>query len=251
MKTLFPAAVLCLAMVASHVASAATVTITANRDATLYEDPAGAQSSGASLFVMTGRVGTNDSSPLRRALVQFDLSALPAGAVITAAELTMTATRVKDNTAFVTTLQRVTAGWTEGTTNAGSGGNGAPADAGDATWLHRSSPSLWANAGGDFSATISASQTIGALGSYTWSSSGVVSDVQFWADNPSQNFGWMVRGNEQTPQSVKEFSSHEGAAAPSLLITYTQVPEPGSAALAAAALAPALVRRRKTAQAKR
>jgi hypothetical protein len=43
---------------------------------------------------MTGRVGVNDTSPLRRALVQFDFSALPAGAVITAVELTLNCSKV-------------------------------------------------------------------------------------------------------------------------------------------------------------
>ena len=225
-------------------ASAVTVTVTAVHDATLYEDPAGGQSSGASAFVMTGRVGTNDTSPIRRALVMFDLSSLPAGAVITGAELSMNVTKVKDNTAFITTVQRMSAGWTEGSTNAGSGGNGAPADPGDATWLHRSSPSLWATAGGDFSGTISASQVVSSLGLYTWSGSGLVSDVQAWANNPAQNFGWVVRGNETTPQSVKEFSSREGATAPSLLITYTVIPEPGGAALLALAALPLTARKK-------
>ena len=50
--------------------------------------------------------------------------------------------------------------------------------------------------GGDFSATVSASQSVGAIGQYTWSSAQMVADVQSWLDNPASNFGWLVLGDE-------------------------------------------------------
>ncbi len=212
-------------------AVAASVSLTPLKDATLYEDATGSQSSGASTFLMTGRVGTNDPSPLRRGLVQFDLSTIPAGATINSVQLTMALTRLRNTNSVATTVQRVTAAWTEGTTNAGTGGNGAIANPGDATWLHRTSPSAWATPGGDFLGTASSTLNVSTLGSYTWTGAGLLSDVQFWLANSSQNFGWILRGDEVTSQSVKEFGSRESAVDPVLLIDFTPVPEPSGAAL--------------------
>jgi len=212
--------------VLAEIAGAAVVTLTPVQDATLYQDGPGAQSSGASAFLMAGSVGGKDATPLRRALLQFNFSSLPAGAVINSVQLTMNLTKVKNNNAAATTLQRVTAAWVEGTTNAGTGGNGALANPGDATWLHRSSPQAWTNPGGDFLGINSANLNVGGTGLYTWSGAGLVHDVQNWLAAPSQNFGWILRGNETTPQSIKEFSSRSGATPPSLKIDYTVVPEP-------------------------
>ena len=47
---------------------------------------------------------------------------------------------------------------------------------------------------GDFSGTVSADQSVGAIGQYVWSSAQMVADVQSWLDNPSTNFGWLVKG---------------------------------------------------------
>ena len=41
---------------------------------------------------------------------------------------------------------------------------------------------------------VSASQSVGAIGDYTWSSARMVGDVQSWLDNPVNNFGWLVLG---------------------------------------------------------
>lgn len=217
-------------------AAAATVSLNPVKDATLYEDPAGGQSSGASTFLMTGRVGTNDASPRRRGLLQFDLSGIPAGATINSVQLTLQLVKVKNNNSTATTLQRVTGAWTEGTTNAGTSGNGTTANPGDATWLHRTSPTPWTNPGGDFLGTASSTLNVGSLGSYTWGGAGLVTDVQFWLGNATQNFGWILRGDEVTPQSVKEFSSREGATDPILLINFTPVPEPSSVTLVLAVI---------------
>ena len=225
-------------------AAAVIVSFSPVQDATLYEDPAGTQSSGASTFLMAGRVGANDTSPLRRSLLQFSLSTIPAGAAINSVQLTLQLTKLKNSNPVVTTLQRVTSAWTEGLTNAGTGGNGAAANVGDATWLHRASPTTWANPGGDFLGTASSTLNVADLGSYTLSGAGMAADVQFWLVNPAQNFGWMLRGDESTAQSIKEFGSRQGAVVPQLVINYTPVPEASSAALVLATLGLAVRRRR-------
>jgi hypothetical protein len=137
------------------------------------------------------------------------------------------------------TLYRVQANWGEGTSVApGGGGAGAPATPGDATWLHRFSPStFWATPGGDFVGTASAAATLTGTGPVTWSSAGLLADVQSWVNSPSTNFGWIVRGNEATAGTGIGFASRENfstASRPSLVVTFTPVPEPSFVLLASA-----------------
>ena len=56
------------------------------------------------------------------------------------------------------------ADWGEGTSVApGEEGDGAPATTNDATWRHRFFDTIfWTTEGGDFSGTVSASQSVGA-----------------------------------------------------------------------------------------
>jgi spore coat protein A len=92
------------------------------------------------------------------------------------------------------------ADWGEGTSNANAQeGQGAPATTNDATWRHRFYSTLfWTTQAGDFSGTMSASQSVGAIGFYTRSSAQMVVDVQSWLDNPASNFGWLVLGDESS-----------------------------------------------------
>ncbi|MDX1388559.1 MAG: hypothetical protein R3344_05190, partial [Acidobacteriota bacterium] len=106
-------------------------------------------------------------------------------------------------------------------------GGGGPSAAGDATWIHTFwDTSFWAAAGGDFVAGASASTTVDQNGPYTWgSTAGMVADVQSWLDNPGNNFGWIVLGDESTAPlpSAKRFDSRENAAtAPVLTVNFTE-----------------------------
>ena len=76
---------------AAHVAMAATtVQMTPVADATLYENVAGlyANSQGAGVFA-----GLNGGGAIRRALVRFDLSSLPADVTVTNVSLKLVVTR--------------------------------------------------------------------------------------------------------------------------------------------------------------
>jgi hypothetical protein len=106
-------------------------------------------------------------------------------------------------------------------------GDGAPATPNDATWRHRFFDTIfWTNEGGDFSATVSASQSVGGIGQYTWSSTQMVADVQSWLDDPASNFGWLVLGNETTIATAKRFDTRESASPPMLTIQYRVVATP-------------------------
>ena len=95
-------------------------------------------------------------------------------------------------------LHRLLADWQEGAGQGfGNEGSGADAAPGDVTWNYRVFMSLdWSTPGGDFFPVASATATVGGTGSYTWESSGLVTDVQRWLDDPAGNFGWVLLGDE-------------------------------------------------------
>jgi len=226
------AAMLCAAALvglSAKSASADQVVLTPASDNTIIEDPSGAFSAGIATYFFAGRVGINGGSTLRRGALRFDLSSIPPGSVISSVSLKMTCSAVGLTTQYPISLKRFTKSWGEGASQA-FGGGGAPSATNDVTWLHRfyGTTQLWTTPGGEFIATASATRNVGATGVYTWASTtALVADVQLWANQPAQNFGWCVIGNETTLQSVKRFDSREASVAsarPQLTIVYTPAP---------------------------
>ena len=159
---------------------------------------------------------------------------IPAGATISSATLTLSVVGVPSggfNSIF--DLNRLTVSWGEGN---GSDHGGSTAGANQATWNNRfgTSGSPWSAAGGDFAATISGSRSISGFGSYTFSSTAtMVADVQGWYNNPSSNFGWLLRSeSELTATSIRRFGSRDDPSnSPQLTIQFSVVPEPGVCSL--------------------
>ena len=214
-------ALLAFIFTAPQLATAQTASLAPSKDNTLYESANGSLSNGQGDGLFVGRA--NDSR-IRRALLAFDLSSIPADATITGATLTLQCTKAGSNSPTDISLRRVSRDWGEGASNAtGEEGTGAAAQSGDATWRHAFFNTVqWTTAGGDFSGTASATTAVGGAGSYSWSGSGMVADVQAWLGNPASNFGWAMIGNETTDKSAKRFASSEAASAPPRLqITYT------------------------------
>ncbi len=230
-------------------APAESVNLGPAQDNTLIQrtDPSGQLSNGlGDIFV--GRTNQDGQGPatisIRRGLVQFDLSSIPAGAIITGATLTMREAMGLNGDPVVS-LHRILAAWGEGTSFQ-SGGMGAAATQNDATWLYRyynaANPALsptWTTPGGDFTSIASGTSIIfddlGGGQLFTWSDPGMVADLQFWLDNPTQNFGWLLQGDEGRGQSAKRLNSRDSGFPPELAITYQLVPEPASFALLAIA----------------
>ena len=216
-----------LCCTAATLTMAATISIMPSKDNTLYEyDPAeGDHSNGAGLHFFAGENGMGE---LRRGVLAFDISGIiPAGSTITAVSLTMNMSMTPAGAETVE-LHKLLADWGEGTSHAPMGeGDGAPATPNDATWRHRFFDTIfWTNEGGDFSATVSASQSVGGIGQYTWSSTQMVADVRSWLDDPASNFGWLVLGNETTIATAKRFDTRESASPPMLTIQYRVVATP-------------------------
>jgi len=107
----------------------------------------------------------------------------------------------------------------------GQQGGGGVAEAGDATWVHRVFPdTLWSTPGGAFSPTASAVQQVASVASYTFGSTAeMVTDVQGWLDDPSDNHGWALVLPSPAIGSAKRFNSREHGTAssrPRLTVTY-------------------------------
>ena len=137
-----------------------TVSLPPQKDNTLYEDAAGQLSNGQGVYLYAGLTQSNS---LRRGLIAFDLSSIPANATITGATLSMFLFQSGPGFPRVdVSLSKVSRNWGEGASNAGEpGGAGIQAEPGDATWLHTFySTVLWTTPGGDFSATASATTPI-------------------------------------------------------------------------------------------
>lgn len=202
------------------IAKSETVYIVADKDNTLIENDSVGQcevspgefrqcSNGSGPFLFAGRTNQGVNN-LRRGLVHFDVaSVLPPDARIKSALLMLYLSRSQDFKSEIN-LYRVLNDWGQGASYA-KGGKGAPAETNDATWLHTFYPDTsWLNEGGDYVMQSSASLDVGPdNGSYTWESRQMNNDVQSWVDTPGENFGWILIGDENTPQSVMGFASRE------------------------------------------
>lgn len=210
----------CLAAIpALGAAESQTLFIVAGADNTLYEDPDGAVSNGEGGFMLAGRNNLGQDS-IRRAVLYFDVAGqLPYGAIVEQASLTLYLERGNGGER-VLNLHRLLSDWGEAGSKVMGGGLGAPAQQGDATWLHSFWPDVfWQRDGGHYVGRVSASQTVGdpapgmeldTPGFYTWGSSArLVQDVRRWQRQPEKNFGWILLGDETVSQTAKRFSSRD------------------------------------------
>ncbi len=235
-----------LIIVALRPAAAAIIEFSPGRDTTIFSD-APTFSNGAGDYLFAGATN-NGPDYLRRALLAFDLTVIPAGSIIVSAELRLTVSRkpLTDSGLRNFTLHRATSGWGEGSSNAaGQEGSGIAATAGDATWgLRVQSPAQpWSAPGGDFDATPSALLQMGDPAPYVFQLPGIAADVQDWV-NGAPNHGWVLLGDETRTATARRFNSrNDPDTGPLLTVEYLLVPEPSVSALFGFALVCALLRR--------
>ena len=176
---------------------AVTVNLGAAKDSTIFDDATNNTSNGGGQAFFSGMNGEGTTT---RGLIMFDIAAaVPTGAMITNATLTLHHNSPRDRGIETFHLHKLLADWGEENsvpsnddTNLG-GAFGTSALPGDATWAHRFFPNdFWSTSGGDFSSTRSASTTVNVNGSHDWSSAQLATDVQNWLDDPASNFGWIL-----------------------------------------------------------
>jgi hypothetical protein len=208
------ATVLLLVVSAEQSLQADSLTLSAERDATLFEQITPPLASGSGQFLFAGKTLQGLQGQRRRALLRFDLSAVPRGAAIESVELRLECLQFQGNETAMT-LHRVTKGWTEGPSDpTGNEGQGTPALVGDCTWVHASFDGMsggiaWSAAGGDFVTIASASTISPGEGLHVWTGSGLVADVQAMVDGTLVNEGWILLGDESQPGTARRFASSE------------------------------------------
>lgn len=199
--------------------SQTTVNIPVAADATIFSDSTHyADGRGV---LRSGKICNGNE---RRMLMYFDLSAyVPLNATVTDVRLDVNVfaggSGIGNDSYKIYQLQEE---WTEGPSLALSG-QGVPATTNDVTWNDRTYNSVaWSTPGGTFDST--ASDTLvftTTMGNYSWTSAELINDVQFWANNPSQNYGWIIISDTASgPCSARKFGSKDTLVAPSLYVEY-------------------------------
>lgn len=205
-----------------------TLTTGALKDNTLYQDDFGELSNGLGSFLFAG---VNGRGEIRRGLIAFDVSMIPAGSTIKSVSLRLRMSRTQDGPEPVT-LHRMLEDWGEGASNAPANeGAGTLAMPGDATWLHTFyDTALWTDTnsqpvpGGFFEPAASGTSVVDQIGFYMWSEAGMIADVQAWVNNPGSNFGWVIRGFEDGVTTAKRFDSRNNsvpANRPQLIVMFS------------------------------
>lgn len=191
-------------------------------DNTIYESTAGNLSNGLGELLLCGKNANNQK---RRILIKFDLSFIPANSIVS--NLNLDVRGILGNTMYPISIHRLTKDWGEGNSNAGYPGNsGTNATTNDATWTQNLfGSSNWTSPGGDFVSIASDTTTsIGNSGPIHFNSQQFINDLQFFIDNPSQNFGWIIIGDESNTNTINGFHSRQSSISqlyPELAITYS------------------------------
>ena len=195
------------------------MTLSPDQDTVIYQE-SGSKSNGSGEFLFAGQ---NGGGSARRSLVKFDLTKLPANAVISKVSVVLEVTKAKQGGSTVA-LHRLATAWGEGKSDAAGGeGGGAQAKDGDATWEKTKFPSQkWKTAGGEFKAEPSAKISVAKSGKATWTSDLLTKDVQNWSKDKATNYGWILIGDESKPGTATRFNSRSDKQdGPKLVVEYT------------------------------
>jgi autotransporter-associated beta strand protein len=233
-----------------YMARATVVDCPASKDNTIFKANTNNSNGSGDWFA----AGKNNNGQIQRALIQFDLSAVPVNATILSATVDLYVDGVPKSDSGANARSRPfwlraisgigEPSWGEGTSNAGIAGQGVQATSGDATWLLKQYPSqslAWPQPGvlgdsprdpaelgtpdGTVPPITSESPQPPVLFSLT--SNHIVSEVQQWVRWTAANDGWILVGEETVPlqsSSRRQFTSREfsdPAYRPVLRIEYT------------------------------
>lgn len=218
----------------SNPAGFSEVTIPAVQDNTIYSESD--SSFGQGWCLQVGRPTTNRGPlRLRRALVRFDLSSIPAGNRIVSARLNLYRFELGGPGTSMRVF-RVLQDWGEGSSGEADDCAPPPRVFGRAptesssTWNYRfyGAGSIWESEGGpvpggNFRTSFSDSEYVDRINpGVGLTSEGLSADVTDWVRDPASNHGWILIGDEENPGSGMRFASREiPDHAPSLTIFFT------------------------------
>lgn len=235
-------------LVTSNVLGGGTIALTSNHDNTLFEyNPADVgstlNSNGAGNFFSAGR--SLSRNLIRRGLLSFDLSGIPANARVARGsarlELYVVSAPSQDATPRPFWVTPAASPWGEGpssiNSNVSGAGSGVLAQAGDATWYHTSfdpavhtgqpfqpnAAGYWSMQGGLGGTPINTPNVYGtpaatvpsSVGPATLTGQSLENNLNAWLSGGTPNYGWFVLGDESvggtTVSSLRSFASHEHA----------------------------------------
>lgn len=199
---------------ASQSFSQNSVSLIPIQDNTLYESAVGDLSNGSGSYLF---IGKTNNLQLRRALILFDISQVPSGAIITSVALSGLVDKTLSGRRPAT-IHEVLESWGEGAALAGGNeGTGITPSGGDATWIHRFNDTVnWSSPGGSFGQAIDTAQL--GLSSFSFSSQGLVNLVQDWVSGTKANHGFLIVGDESANPTAMRINSRENTSSPPTLI---------------------------------
>lgn len=208
-----------LLVVGSGAAFAGSANIPALHDAMIFGTSADADTGAASGKGPAMFAGADGGSSRKRALVTFDLATyVPSGVTIDVVRMDLVLGQIAGSgmggngsnyPSRTIRVYHLTTDWSEGSSGSptsptiGGTGQGYTISTGDTSWHYTNySGSTWTNLGGDFNATEIATATFTSPFSVgqtdSWSSSGMVSDVQAWVSDHASYHGWLIKSDLET-----------------------------------------------------
>ncbi|MGZ8939172.1 MAG: DNRLRE domain-containing protein, partial [Limisphaerales bacterium] len=187
-----------------------TIVLTPSMDTSIHS--AGTKPLG-NASILSGRRG---NGVVDRALLRFDLGAIPTNAVVQSAHVEMTVTKTPNSFPYTFHLHRMITPWNI-----------------DAGWLQAANGTEWAAPGGQPGTDFLTNSTSAVVGPGATGFKGlfgpspeIQSDLQAWLQDRASNAGWiLICGSENESKSARHFGSSESQFPARLTITYA-VPAP-------------------------
>jgi hypothetical protein len=198
-----------------------TVTLSATKATMVVNNESKPCNNWGKYYVL--HVGANASS-IRRGLLQFDLSSIPARARISSAKLSVYETITLRGSGVVG-AHLLTTPWAEGGGQNGCVGSGA-------TWTQTGLGNAWAAAGGDFTGPDQSSVSKAVGDAPGWDSFDVTPFAQGWVSGAYANDGVLLKLDDESPSACTTVANcnywpyasndyPDATLRPTLTITYT------------------------------
>ncbi|MEM2885710.1 MAG: DNRLRE domain-containing protein, partial [Thermoproteota archaeon] len=153
-------------------------------------------------------VGYSTSAKIRRAIVKFDLTSIPAIAWVDSANVSLYVASFSQS--FTIGIHRVqqspARAWTEG----------------NVTWNKYDGTNSWTNAGGDFNGTATSTTTLSSSGYWNWTAT---YDVRNFVQTSSTNYGWILKSTTESSSYAVALSTKEATSnKPKIYVSYISSP---------------------------